>query len=196
MSLALLLKPPIRAKFLEAGSDVTSPGILTLDASIEEVHSLENAITQFPVEKGIDIADNVVNQPRRLEITGEVSDTPVEFFGFVSPPGQLSPTVTSWDTIQQLWRNRQPFDVVTAFKVYRNMMIESSVAPRNRSVGRKLVFTASLREIEIVSTEPTLALIDDAMDLADLGRVMAQPPDAVLFAAASAFLIIAIGAQG
>ena len=195
MSLALLLKPPIHVKFLEAGADVTSPGILTLDASIAETHSLENAITSFPVEEGIDITDNVVNQPRRFDIEGEVSDTPVQFFGFVSPPGQLSPTVTSWDTIQTLWRNRQPIDVVTAFKIYRNMMIENVVAPRNKGIGRRLVFSASFREIRIVSEVPSYAIVDDAKDLADLGRVLSQPPDPILVAAAAAFLIIAVGVQ-
>ena len=44
-------------------------GVVTLDASVQEVHSMPSTITDNPVEEGAKITDHVQLDPLRLEIT-------------------------------------------------------------------------------------------------------------------------------
>ena len=60
-----------------ASDEFLPVGAVEFDASITEVHTSANEITQYPVEKGVDRTDHVRRVPDRLTITGIVTDHPI-----------------------------------------------------------------------------------------------------------------------
>ena len=54
--------------------------------------------------------------------------------------------------LEELWRKRTPFTVVTALKRYENMVIQSLGVPRTASIGKSLRFNITFEQIRIVSS--------------------------------------------
>lgn len=54
--------------------------------------------------------------------------------------------------LDDLWRKRQPFTMVTALEKYDNMIITDLTVPRSASIGKSLRFTMSLEKVQIVSS--------------------------------------------
>ena len=138
-------------------------------------------VTENPVESGTKITDHVVLQPITLQIVGILTDTPNNFLGsLVTGAGGLTATalgaadviagltaaatgallgeirpglaMDKFRLLVALQSTREPFDVVTGFTTYHNMVFESLSAPRAPEHGRSIRFTATLREILIVGT--------------------------------------------
>lgn len=55
--------------------------------------------------------------------------------------------------LEEIWKKREPFSVVTKLKRYENMIITSLSVPRSASVGDSLQFTATLQQVTIVKTQ-------------------------------------------
>lgn len=53
-------------------------GGIEIDCSIKETHSRESPASQFPLEDGSVISDNIILNPETLEIEGFVSDSPLD----------------------------------------------------------------------------------------------------------------------
>jgi hypothetical protein len=51
--------------------------VVQLDVYDTETHGMATEVTEFPVEDGPDISDNVRRKPKTLQIEGYVSDTPL-----------------------------------------------------------------------------------------------------------------------
>lgn len=58
----------------------------------------------------------------------------------------------AWKYLNELWKNRQPFSIVTSLDRYENMIITNLSAPRTAKNGNSLMFTATLRKISIVKS--------------------------------------------
>ncbi|HCU24079.1 MAG TPA: hypothetical protein DF383_03600 [Deltaproteobacteria bacterium] len=140
-------------------------GGITIDASIEEDHTLTCDITENPVESGANITDHVHLKPAELNIQGVISDTPLDFNLFNLPlvgtvtsliarfQGQknLSRSIEGYNKLVELRKNREPFEVVTGLKVYKNMILTELKVQRNASNGKALHFEAQIKEIRIVN---------------------------------------------
>lgn len=53
-------------------------GELQLDATLRETHSVQNEVTQFPVEDKSDVSDNIRLLPDRVDINGLVTNSPID----------------------------------------------------------------------------------------------------------------------
>jgi hypothetical protein len=77
--------------------------IVTLDASVNEMHAGSAQVTEHPVETGTNISDNIRPLPRRLTVEGFVSNTPI-YKEILSPTrvsdGDVNATIES-QTFQQ-----------------------------------------------------------------------------------------------
>lgn len=51
--------------------------VVQFDASIKEQHKRESPPTEFPVENGQTISDQIILKPFALELTGLITDTPI-----------------------------------------------------------------------------------------------------------------------
>lgn len=120
--------------------------VLMLDAILSEEHSLENKITEFPLETGANLNDHIVNSPRRFTLQGLVTNTPLR--GDNSPPGNYAEV--AFQSLEKLHADRQLMTVVTRMKQYKNMAIEKISIPRSQTTGEAIEFTASLVEVKRV----------------------------------------------
>lgn len=50
---------------------------LTVDASVQETHTIANEVSEHPVEKGVNIVDHVRALPIQVSIQGVISNTPI-----------------------------------------------------------------------------------------------------------------------
>lgn len=139
----LLFKTRVRLG-VNASEETLPFGAVQLDASIDESHTHANAVTQFPVEVGVDITDHVRRQPDKLRIRGLVTDHPIGFFGVSKP---LNRSLQAYEKIRKMVDEAQVISVVTSLRTYKNMVIESVEIPRSAGRGNAVEMNLSLREI-------------------------------------------------
>ena len=56
-------------------------GTLELDVTISENHEYGSMVTEFPVEKGGNVSDHIINNPVILNMNGFITNSPVRIFG-------------------------------------------------------------------------------------------------------------------
>ncbi|HEY1815558.1 MAG TPA: hypothetical protein VGG74_24590 [Kofleriaceae bacterium] len=136
-------------------------GGYTIDASIREVHTFESEVTQFPVEQGSPISDNVRPKPITVQLEGIVSDTPlppivqsreVEVVGSGPGDDDSPPSVDAIAALLAIRDAREPVPISTALKSYDNMALQNLEIPRDSTTGEALRFTATFVQIVIVTT--------------------------------------------
>jgi len=156
MSLALLFnrsKPTIDA--------------IELDASLSETHKASSEITKNPVELGADVTDHIHNDPDALSITGIISVTPDDITASFNPKfGGSGRAKSAWKQLLELRAKREPFDVFTTLRSYRNLVIADLTTTRTAENSNALEFTIELEEIEIASVSLVANLAADVADLA------------------------------
>lgn len=150
--LSLVVKKPLLAKIEE----------IELDASVDEQHTFNNRVTQFPVESGATISDHIFVEPDRLSITGFITNTPIK-----AVESNLSRTVGTdapsrvdsvFKELLRLRNEKVLLTVVTALNVYSDMAIVSLTVPRNAAIGvDTLRFTADLLKVTRVESEIVMA---------------------------------------
>src|SRR5713101_5273233 len=78
------LRPPFRTSISPGGLPtpaipaVALLDVITIDATLQEVHKADAEVTEHPVELGADITDHVRPKPVELRIEGIISDTPID----------------------------------------------------------------------------------------------------------------------
>ena len=137
-----------------------------VDGYFAEEHQLTLGTTENPIESGSTLTDNAVKRRERLRLEGMVSD-------LLPAPGlSFSPDrpADAWNEIVQLFKDRTLVTVITAIRVYRNMMIVRALAPRNVRTGQALRFTLDLQEMLFSETDIarfTPATVDQGGPAAD-----------------------------
>lgn len=181
-----------RVQFIQKDTGV----VIVIDATVNETHSRDSTPTEFEVENGDTISDNIIVKPFALEIQGIISDTPLSVLNAalttavsaIVPPIALvgatagsalfsaiaetdSPSVVAYKQIRALQENKQPFDVLTTLNRYTNMFIKSLSIPRDANTGQVLMFNISLVELLLVSPQTVnLQIFKDA----DLSAALAN----------------------
>lgn len=129
-----------------------SMGSLTFDAVISERHTAELEVTKNPVEMGASITDHAYVKPYGLTITGGVSATPLHEPNDSYGQGNDRPSA-AYEAMLKLQATREPFDVVTGLKLYKNMMVTSITTEQDKDSAGVFAFSAELTEVIIVYTE-------------------------------------------
>lgn len=110
--------------------------------TIEELSSDSLEITQHPVQQGAAITDHAFLNPATISIR----------FAFNDAESPLSETYTK---LRQLQSSREPFDVVTGKRSYKNMMFKSLSQLNDAFTESILDISAELQEVFIVQIETT-----------------------------------------
>ena len=153
MELSLLLKLNNRKKTVKA-----QIAELVLDASLNELHTMNSKVTQFPVEDGATITDHVFNEPVKVSINGIITNNPLpepgeSFFGELDNlPVPLYRAQAAYYDLLKIRENRLPVSIVTGLANYSNMMLNSLVINRNSRTGDSLEFTADFTHVKIVKS--------------------------------------------
>lgn len=151
--------------------------VIQLDATLDATLSHTMTVTDFPVEDGSSISDHAQKQPDRVTIRSVVSATPLRVISF--DPGRPR---AGFEVLDELQINKELVRIVTDLKTYDNMMMTSLDAPRRKDTKNALMFTASFREVRIVSSQVvTLPPDEDVQETAtkkvEGGHVTAPPTE-------------------
>ncbi len=132
-------------------------GRIYADIVIEERHRDEMAITSHPVEQGATITDHAYKKPSSIIIRGGVTDSKAMRNGLATvgtvqntldrPP--LSPR-DFYEKLLQLQAKREPFDICTLWRLYRNLLVKSLSVASDPNSENCLTFTAECQEVQIV----------------------------------------------
>ena len=124
------------------GRDFNKISVLPIDVTVSESHSLNQRMTSRPVQGGGTFTDNMIIDPDTLTMSCIVTSS---LFG------------DSWEdklnTIEQIRKSREPFDVVTSLRTYENMGFSGPLVI-NRTVANNTVlqFDVSLKQVIIISS--------------------------------------------
>lgn len=147
-------------------------GGFVLDATVTEDHVQENEATEEPVEQGAAITDHIRQRAGTLTLECVVSNTPMgDLIAIRSSAAAMSSAVQSllpsaqpvnpYTTIvdeargymAQLMTKCEPVVVETATKIYDSMALLSIRENRTSGGGDSFRFTASFRQIRIVTND-------------------------------------------
>ena len=142
-----------------------SIGGIQLDAVLSEAHNNTVSLTKNPVEFGADITDHAIVQPKQVTILAEVSDTPLGAAAF----GQIvdlvtglfgtstTPNITrsnaAYNALVQVQEAREPIDVQTRLKLYKDMVITSISTVQDKDSSRIARMVIGLEEVLIVQSQ-------------------------------------------
>lgn len=121
-------------------------GSFTATITIEEVGIDEMEITAHPVQQGAEITDHAYKKPAELSVHVMWSD-------------EDAPLHETYQNLLDLQETREPFDVITGKRQYKNMLISSLRMTTDKNTENVLDIGLSLREINIVSVE-TVSVAD------------------------------------
>lgn len=142
-----------------------SLGGIELDAVFSETHNNVVRITKNPVELGADITDHSIIEAKKLNITAEVSDTPlgVAAFGQIvdlvtglfgtSTSDNITRSNAAYNALVQLQEAREPIQVQTRLKLYENMIITGISTTQDKDSSRVAAMSISLEEVIITESE-------------------------------------------
>lgn len=169
----------------------TQIGAIVLDASITETHTSEVEVTEFPVEKGANVADHRRVKPDGLTIEGLVSNTPLPEPN--DPSTHYSEGAAEFDSkatfkagragqayadLLALKDSGDLITVVTGLRTYENLTMVALSVPRDARTGQSLRFSATLKELRIVSSEIVKTTEPKTKGKESLGKKAAEPTPA------------------
>lgn len=131
--------------------DVLIPSVV-----ITEKHQDALEITEHPVEVGAAVSDHAYKRPSEVMMEIGFSGGG-SLLDFVNTSGVgLSVGKSPREVYQQLLdlqESRQPFDVITGKRTYKNMLIKSLEVTTDKTSENVLMCTVTLREVIISSTQ-------------------------------------------
>jgi hypothetical protein len=159
-------------------SDADTGTYLIVEVATSETHSMNATATKFPVESGVNISDHILNQGVIYEVSGLISDDPIDFFQkgivdrFKSPFidnekvyssvvsqtrtfANDSPSKNAFYLLNILYYMKIPVNIVTDLTMYKNMVMESLIIPRDQGTTRALKFEAKFREVLVAQIKWT-----------------------------------------
>jgi hypothetical protein len=127
------------------------------DAYFNINHESNLAITQHPIQTGASISDHAYMEAQQLTFEIGMSDVMEDLSNYVSNIESFnnketsSRSVNAYRILRKLQADRVPIDVVTRLGEYKNMLIESIVAPDDNKTAYGLKVTVTLKEVFVAS---------------------------------------------
>ncbi|MDN7558789.1 phage baseplate protein [Burkholderia orbicola] len=140
-------------------------GGVPISAIVEEIYSDDVMITEHPVEIGAAINDHAFVMPRQVVMKCGWSNSDYSALlgaaavSFDPTGANTMATGTYIDAVYskllKLQVDRQPIDVTTTRRKYRNVLIRGLTAITDQKTSSALLITATLKQVNIVSTKAT-----------------------------------------
>ena len=132
-----------------------------IDVATSEDHAFDSEVTEYPVEQGGDITDNVRPKPITVTLEGIVSDTPIgpiaDLRNSQGDNGQLDylPSHDALAVLLAIRDAREPVSITTTLQSFDNMVMTGLSIPRDAATGAALRFTATFQQVIFVSNNRT-----------------------------------------
>lgn len=124
---------------------------IEFDALISESRSLTAETPEYAVESGFSVSDNISIKPMVIEITANLTNTPVTWLESHGT-GRVEAVVAQ---LENLYFSRQLVTVVTSTDTYRNMAITALSVPKDTENMTSRDIRMTLKEVTIVSAQTT-----------------------------------------
>lgn len=121
---------------------------IEFDALISESRSLSAEVPEYAVEPGFSVSDNISIKPMVVEITGNLTNTPVTWDGHGT--GRVEAVVAQ---LENLFHSKQLVTVVTSTDTYTNMSITSLTVPKDTENKTSRDIRLTLKEVTVVSSQ-------------------------------------------
>lgn len=153
-------------KVANSGGSVDS---VKFDLLIDESHTLEFEASDHPIENGAVITDHITQKLRTCTITGMFTNSPMQEFSGSTISDFQNAKVNGveatrnrsrdemFDALERMAMERKPVRLVTALKVYPEMIILSLPTKRTAEDGESVKFTMTLREFKIATLKKSVA---------------------------------------
>lgn len=135
-----------------------SIGGIIPDVTIEEHHTDTLTITDHPIETGASITDHAYSNPAEVTMRAAWSNSNSIVNSIVSGSllsGSISNANDLYRQLLDLQKLRQPFDLVTGKRTYKNMLIKSLAVTTDKDSENALIVTIILRQVILVQTTST-----------------------------------------
>jgi hypothetical protein len=132
-----------------------------IDVSVSEDHNFDSDVTEYPVEQGGAVTDNVRPKPIEVTIEGVVSDTPIGKIADLrdnqGDNGQedFLPSVDALQVLLAIRDAREPVTIATSLKTFDNMVMSALSVPRDAQTGAALRFSATFQQVIFVTNNRT-----------------------------------------
>jgi hypothetical protein len=144
-----------------------------IDCSLSENHTFDSDVTDYPVESGSSVSDNIRPLPIQVDIEGLVSNTPIGLMREkrASPDAtdrtfllQLTrdilgvasrPTDDAYALFERIRDAREPVTITTSLRTFDNMVMQSLAIPRGDHMDH-LRFQAKFKQIITVENKRTI----------------------------------------
>lgn len=118
-------------------------GEIVANVVVDESTNDTLTITKQPVQQGASITDHAYKEPTTFNTTIFFKDNPAKSLSKV------------YQDLLDLQNSREPFDIVTPKRIYRNMLISALGMTTDKSTENVLKINASFQEIILVSVTTT-----------------------------------------
>lgn len=135
-----------------------SPGefdTLIFDAVTNVSVDLTNTVTSHPIESNTDITDHVYQHNDKFEVTGVVTNTPIQAYtgNIVQYGDGVQRTKIAVDFLRSLKESRNIFTLVTEFEIFDDCIITSLRYNINAQEADQLVFTMGVERVRLVPSQ-------------------------------------------
>lgn len=120
-------------------------GNISFDMILSETHNLNNTVSQYKVENGSPVSDHIENELENGSATYLITNFSINDSGEVRNRAQ-----EVYDELYDLWKRKELVKIVTVFKVYTDMAIQSLAIPRDEGTGEALFLNISFRKFNRV----------------------------------------------
>lgn len=122
---------------------------IEFDALLDLDNEFTNKVPSYPVEKGYEVSDGIINEPQKLSLT-LLMGISVTFGGGTD----RIPAVEA--KLKALYYQRQPVTVTTSDNTYKNMAIESISFQRTAETGYTREIPISFKEVIVTESQTVM----------------------------------------
>lgn len=126
---------------------------LLIDVTLSEEHTFESDITDYPVESGGTISDNIRPKPITVTIEGLVTNTPLDPMrtqrGDEDQAAKSAQTAFAY--LMGVYTKRDTVTLRTSLGTFKKMGLASLTVPRSKEIGDALRFNARFQQIMVVT---------------------------------------------
>lgn len=158
----------MKLQFVTVSTDTNQQQVLdsiVLDASLSELHESDADVTEFPVEQGSDITDNVRLLPSGLKVEALITD-----FSLAGPSNSNAGTKRAhasgfagyakgtYAALEDYQAKATLVNVETGLKSYQNMVIKSLSTPRDAHTGKNAVRTTIILKRILIAQSQSVVI--------------------------------------
>ncbi len=128
-----------------------------IDCLLTVEHVFDNEVTEFPVESGPDVTDNI--RPRPIQVTMEciVSNSPIGAIATARAnaiAGEFSgPADEAYERLLTIRDNRALVPIRTGLQEFKNMALKSLGVPQSSETGDAIKFTVVWIQVQLVENK-------------------------------------------